>query len=234
MPATGLDTVCAGLTTQQSVDQAGWASLIVRDRAGAHNLRALSPNQGIVMNGSLFGGYYDGYVGRVWARYGSQDLSVDTQAQWGVVRGRVNGAGLLDFGVGDGGGDGGVALTFARPAAADVFSCSSGPFAAGASVERGALIARVAAAFNRSMLLQGDEIPGKSEAGYYKEAVTNHYARIVHAAEADGRGYAFPFDDVTPTGGQDQSGAVMDGNPKALTVTVGGGDVGARMRVQEQ
>jgi len=32
----------------------------------------------------------------------------------------------------------------------------------------------------------------------------------------------FPFDDVAPNGGQDQSGAVMDGNPDVFTVTVGG------------
>lgn len=155
---------------------------------------------------------------------------MDTQAQWGVVAGRVNSSnGDLDFGT-----DGGTALTFAKPSAADIFSCSTGAFAASSSIEKGALVARLAAAFNRStLLLKGGEIPGgASEAGYYTGAMTNHYARIVHAAEEGGRGYAFPFDDVTPTGGQDQSGAVMDGNPGVLTVTVGGGDVGAAMQVQ--
>ena len=50
---------------------------------------------------------------------------------------------------------------------------------------------------------------------------TNHYARIVHGTSLDGRGYAFPYDDVAPTGGADQSGAVVDSNPTLLTVTLG-------------
>ena len=184
------------------------------------------------MNASLFKGYYDNYVAQVWSRYTNSTLSVDTQAQWGILHGRVNVAnGELNFGT----GDGGVALLFPRPSTQDIFSCSTGPFAASSSKEKGALVARLAAAFNRSTLLLagGDEIPGgASEQGYYSGAVTNHYARIVHAAEVGGSGYAFPFDDVTPTGGLDQSGAVIDGNPGVLTVTVGGGGVAAGMQVQ--
>jgi Beta-1,3-glucanase len=51
--------------------------------------------------------------------------------------------------------------------------------------------------------------------------VTNHYARIVHATSLDGRGYAFPYDDVAPTGGADQSGAVSSGSPAQLAITLG-------------
>ncbi|MDI1493308.1 MAG: hypothetical protein OHK93_005096 [Ramalina farinacea] len=231
MPASGLNTICTALATQQSRDNAGWTSLIVTSPGSTTNLRALSPNQGIVMNPSLFAGYYDNYVNQVYSHYSTHSLSVDTQAQWGILAGRTNNAnGALDFGT----GDAGVALTFAKPSTADIFSCSTGPFAASSSIEKGALVARLAAAFNRStLLLGGGEIPGGAgEEGYYGAPVTNHYARIVHSVEVGGRGYAFPFDDVTPTGGQDQSGAVMDGNPGVLTVTVGGGDVGAAMQVQ--
>ena len=45
----------------------------------------------------------------------------------------------------------------------------------------------------------------------------------MHAANVDGIGYAFPYDDVTPDGGPDQSGKVESGNPTLFTVTVGGG-----------
>jgi len=38
----------------------------------------------------------------------------------------------------------------------------------------------------------------------------------------DGRGYAFPYDDVTPDGGHNQCGAVMDGSPQLFTVAFGG------------
>jgi len=58
-------------------------------------------------------------------------------------------------------------------------------------------------------------------ADYYANATTNHYARIVHAAEAGGLGYAFPYDDVTPDGGVNQAGPVSSGSPAQLSVTVG-------------
>jgi len=35
-------------------------------------------------------------------------------------------------------------------------------------------------------------------------------------------GYAFPYDDVQPTNGADQSGEVHAGDPTLFTVTVGG------------
>jgi hypothetical protein len=43
----------------------------------------------------------------------------------------------------------------------------------------------------------------------------------VHATEADGLGYAFPYDDVTPNGGVNQAGPVSSGSPALLSVTVG-------------
>jgi hypothetical protein len=46
-------------------------------------------------------------------------------------------------------------------------------------------------------------------------------APIVHSATADGLGYAFPYDDVTPNGGVNQAGPVSSGSPAVLTVTVG-------------
>lgn len=52
--------------------------------------------------------------------------------------------------------------------------------------------------------------------------VSQHYARLVHAANVDGHGYAFPYDDVTPDGGVGQEGAMSSPNPELLTVTVGG------------
>ncbi|HTJ68262.1 MAG TPA: beta-1,3-glucanase family protein, partial [Actinospica sp.] len=211
MSTSGLDTVCSNLIAQNAADGAGWDKLVVT--SGGKNLRALSPNNGIVMNSSLFSGYYQPYVNQVWSKYASSPLTVDTQASWGSVNGTVSG-GLLSFpGVG----------SFAQPSAADIFSCSTGPFA-NASGEMGALIARISAAFNRSTLLTDTNQPdGENPANYYTNSITNHYARIVHAANLDGRGYAFPYDDVTPNGGVDQSGFVADGNPVLWTVAVGGG-----------
>jgi hypothetical protein len=211
LPSGGLDTICSGLTAQSTADGQGWDQLIVT--SGGQNLRALSPTNGIVMNSSLFSGYYDGYVDQVWQMYSSQSLTVDTQASFGSVTGQVSGGVLTFSGVG----------SYAQPAAADIFSCASGPFSpAGMSTEMLAILPRLAAAFDRStLLIDSDQPDGENPADYYANATTNHYARIVHATSLDGRGYAFPYDDVAPTGGADQSGAVSDPTPSLLTVTLG-------------
>jgi len=218
----GLDQVCSGLKAQDASDHAGWSSLVVPNPKGG-NLRALSANNGITLNSSLFSGYYQPYVDQVWSNYSSKTLSVDTQAQWGTVNGKVNSNNVLDFGAGG---------TFAQPSAADIFSCSTGPFSNTSNIETGALTARISAAFNRSTLLIDAIEPSGGPSNYYQSPITNHYSRIVHAANLDGLGYAFPYDDVTPTGGQDQSGAVNDPSPQLLTVAVGGGNASAGLTKQ--
>ena len=211
LPGGGLDTVCAGLTAQQGADGNPWTDLIVT--SGGQNLRALSPQNGIVLNSSLLSGYYDGYVSQVWQKYESATLTVDTQASYGTVTGQVSGGTLTFPGVG----------SFAAPTTADIFSCATGPFStAGASGPVLAVIPRLAAAFNRSTLLTDANQPdGENPAGYYASAITNHYARLVHATLAGGLGYAFPYDDVTPDNGVNQSGPVSSGSPELLTVTLG-------------
>ncbi|KAG0652290.1 hypothetical protein D0Z07_0784 [Hyphodiscus hymeniophilus] len=215
MSANGLATVCSNLIAQNAKDGAGWNQLVIQ--SNGQNLRALSPNNGIVMNSSLFKGYYQSYVSQVWQKYGSQSLTIDTQAQWGTLVATVVNNVLTFPNVG----------TFAQPAAGDIFSCSTGPFAASSTntAEMGDITARLAAAFNRSTLLSDAVQPDdENVALYYDTSPTNHYARIVHAANLDGRGYAFPYDDVGPSGGADQSGSVSDGSPSLLTVAVGGMD----------
>ena len=211
LAAAGLDTVCAGLTAQQAADGNPWTDLIVT--AGGQNLRALSPQNGIVGNSSFLSGYYDGYVSQVWAMYQSATLTVDTQASYGIVTGQVS-DGLLTF---DGVGE------FAQPATGDILSCATGPFAtAGLSDEMLAIVPRLAAAFNRStLLIDSDQPDGENPSDYYANPVTNHYARIVHAATTDGLGYGFPYDDVTPGGGVNQAGPVSSGSPAQLLITLG-------------
>ena len=211
LAAGGLDTVCAGLAAQQAADGNPWTDLIVT--SGGQNLRALSPQNGIVGNPSFLAGYYDDYVSQVWSMYQSATLTIETQASYGTVTGQVS-DGLLTF---DGVG------SFARPATADIVSCATGPFATGGlSDEMLAIVPRLAAAFNRSTLLTDSDQPdGENPADYYANPVTNHYARIVHAAAADGLGYAFPYDDVTPDGGVNQAGPVSSGSPAQLLITLG-------------
>jgi hypothetical protein len=221
IPANGLQTICADLQAQNAVDGAGWNQLIVAN--SGTNLRALSPNTGIVINPTLFSGYYNRYVQAVWTQYTSSPLTIDTQAQWGTITGTVTNNLLTFPGIG----------TFSQPSAGDIFSCSTGPFAASPTntAEMGAITARLAAGFNRStFLIDSNQPDGEIVSNYYQTAPTNHYARIVHAANTDRKGYAFPYDDVGPSGGQDQSGAVSDGSPALLTVNVGGGEGGSTFK----
>ncbi|CAK7237044.1 hypothetical protein SBRCBS47491_009843 [Sporothrix bragantina] len=224
MPANGLESVCQALQRQHQQDGADWDKLVVRAGPTATDspyLRALSPSAGIATSPGLFRDYYAPYVDAVWQRYLTTPLLVDTQSGWGTATGQVSG-GLLQFpGIG----------AFSEPAAVDIFSCSTGPFAASDSTpELGNITARLAAAFNRSTLLLDNSQPdGETVSSYYANSTTNHYARIVHATTVDGRGYAFPYDDVTPVNGLDQSGAVSSSRPARLTVYVGGlGSVGER------
>jgi hypothetical protein len=70
-------------------------------------------------------------------------------------------------------------------------------------------------------LIDSNQPDGENPGDYYANPVTNHYARIVHAALTGGLGYAFPYDDVTPGGGVNQAGPVSSGSPALLAVTLG-------------
>jgi hypothetical protein len=218
LPSNGLDTICDGLRAQDAIDNAGWSNLIVTNNGA--NIRALSPNNGIVMNNTLFSGYYEPYIDQVWAKYNSNTLTVNTQASWGNVNGTVSNSSLIFSGLG----------SWTKPSTADIFNCSSGAFW-NTIDEIGNVNARLAAAFNRSTLLLDNNTPdSETLSSYYQTSPTNHYSRIVHAANLDNLGYAFPYDDVHPSWGGDVAGTVSDGSPQLLTVIVGGNGAYAKLR----
>lgn len=100
----------------------------------------------------------------VWSRYTSQPLTINTQASFGNVAGKVNNN-VLTYDKGS---------TFPKPTARDIFGCSTGPFATGSNDQTNAIIPRLAAAFNRSTLLVASEQPNKATPDqYYQNAVTN-------------------------------------------------------------
>jgi hypothetical protein len=204
----GLDQVVAGLQALEG-ENADWPKLIYE--SNGRPLRVLSPNNARVMNGgAMFEGFYDNYVDAVWEKYSSEPLTVDTQAQWGVLEGWVQGSELVFDGHG----------SFSKPNTGDIFSCSTGPFRDNKAA-MGPLTARISAALNRSTLLSNGFQPNnETVASFYQETVSNHYARLVHEANIDGRGYAFPYDDVPAPGDVDQSGFVS-GSPQSFTVTIG-------------
>lgn len=211
MATNALSNVCRALKAQEQIDGQPWTQLIVRNAKG-EPLRVLSPNNA-PFNGANFSTYFNGYVDQVYEHYKSQPLYVDTQAGWQRVRGTVGSESVIKFD-----GD-----TFPKPSTQDIFSCCTGPFGDNLTARKLAIIPRLSAAFNRGTLLTSNVTPDPNGPGtFYKSAICNHYSRIVHEQCLDGRGYAFPYDDVCQDGGPDQCGAVYDGKPKLLTLAVGG------------
>ncbi|KAI2633149.1 glycoside hydrolase family 64 protein [Hypomontagnella submonticulosa] len=212
----GVDRIAAGLREQADRDGWPWDKLVV-ERDG-RVLRVLNATHGDAV-GASFEGYYEPYVDEVWAHFHEKQkqggiLKINTQTVPGVVDAEFTGADEVRIGE----------EVFAKPTTADVFGCNSGPFTTGESPTKNAIIPRLAAAFARSALLEADEHPSHPDTFYQREP-TNHYARLVHEHNADGKGYAFAYDDVQPDGGDDQSGKVNAGDPVLFTVIVGGNQV---------
>lgn len=213
MGPDGLRRIVTELRAQAQRDGRPWNQLIYE--SNGRPLRVLSPNNLMVGNENAWGNYWDGYTQAVWDKYRNENLTINTQAAAGNITGRVQGDELQL----------GQAGNFGKPSARDIFTCSTGPFATGSNQARNAVIPRLAAAFNRSILLNtpGNQFPNDSDPSkYYKDVTTNHYSRIIHEVQRDGRGYGFPYDDVVPDGGQDVAGTLFDGSPQLFTVAVGG------------
>ncbi|CEF86766.1 unnamed protein product [Fusarium graminearum] len=224
LPKDGLDQVCEGLKRQGEKDGAGWEKLVVKSDSGS-NLRALSINAAAELHPGLLENYFAPEIDAAWERYQKEDIEINTQAEWGDVKGRVHHDKLVFKDV----GKDKLEFSFAKPSTRDIVSCSSGPFAGGPDVTPAQLNvgARLAAALNRTTLSDNCRQPeGEKVCEYYckgeAEGRTNHYSRICHEVTHEGKGYAFPYDDVGASGGVDQSGFLNDGRPKLLTVHVGG------------
>ncbi|MEU1329010.1 glycoside hydrolase family 64 protein [Streptomyces sp. NPDC005865] len=216
LPDGAVDKIASDLAAQTAKDGQPWDRLVIRGSGGGV-LRVISPQ-------NLMAPYFDkpdqmpfrdlwnGYIDQVWDKYRSTDLKIDLQGGRGVFTGRVSGD-VLTFNGGH---------SFAKPTSKDIFTCNHGPFAnnPGDPDDKKGLLARLAAGFNRSIMLTHPEQPnGTTTADYYRDAVTNHWSRVVHANSPIG--YAFPYDDVRPDGQPDVSGAAHDGNPRRFTVSVG-------------
>lgn len=175
-------------------------------------VRILSPNTAVQIYPTAFEDYLDPYVDAVWAKYVSEDVTVNTnRVEWGIKTGRVSG-GILDFGGG---------ITFAKPSTQSIWSCSILPWTTG-NDEQGNITARLTAAFNRTTLLVNSDQPdGEDPSTYYTNPLTNHYSRLVHEEAFGNLGYAFPYDDVHPTGGISYEGRVQSSHPYKWTATVG-------------
>ena len=220
MAADGFEQVCQEIHEQAQKDGQPWDHLIINDEHG-QPLRILSPNLAS-KSGIDFGQYYDHYIDQAWQHLSDPNntITIDTQAAAGKMSGYVQGDQLQLNSE-----DGAHKASFTKPETKDVLMCDSGPFQTGQGADKDALIPRLAAAFNRSTLTLTHEFP-EAEDLHYQDEITNHYSRIMHEVNTDRKGYAFPYDDVQPTGGADQSGEVHAADATLFTVIIGGGDAG--------
>ncbi|MYS79266.1 beta-1,3-glucanase family protein [Embleya scabrispora] len=213
LPPGALASIASGLRAQHAADGAPWDRLVTTDSSGA-TLRILAPAHSPVD----FGGYWSNYLDRVWSYYRSHTLTINGQGGIGSYSGTVSGDTMVFAGLNTNG------VPFTKPGAVDVFGCASGPLYNSGGDARGAVAARLAAALNRSSLLVGgghNQPDGVAPSGYYTDATTNHYARLVHKYASVG--YAFPYDDVGPTGAAPVDGHLQDGAPTSWTISLGPG-----------
>lgn len=213
----GVTKVCEGLQAQAAADGREWAGMCIAREDGTP-LRVLSPEDysDFIQDGG-FDDYWTQYVDDVWAKYSSEPLTINTQADAGEVQCQVNGD-LLEC-AGDNRG-------YPKPVAQDIWGCNSGPFGIieGDNAVHYAVVPRLCAAFARSTLLieGGNYQPGQSADEFYTVDPTFHYARIVHENQIDGKGYAFAYDDVVADGEEDPAGLVTSQDPELLTFFIGG------------
>jgi hypothetical protein len=174
-----------------------FAPLVVDDT------RVIAPGHGL--DAGLFpADYLAPYIDEVWSTYTGKDLRVTTNA--GTFTGRVRGD-RLTF-------DGPAQVSFAKPSTRDVLFCD-GALAAPNDGTTGPVAAVLGAGFNRSTLVSSADQPTTDPSSFYRAALTNHYAKAVHAATEDGKAYGFAFDDVA-----DFASYVQDTAPTGFRLTL--------------
>ncbi|KAL6790449.1 glycoside hydrolase family 64 protein [Trichoderma sp. SZMC 28013] len=207
--------LCYGLYDQSIRDDYHWLGMCVMSDKG-HPIRVISPNYYHRTHENAFKEYWTNYVDDVWEYYSRTPLIIDTQREFGNVTCLVTEDTMHCAN---------DPHIYSRPTAADIWGCNSGPFARfeNETPIHLAVVPRLCAGFVRStLLLQGGYVqPSLGSNYHYMVSPTNHYSRLVHELQLDGRGYAFSYDDVNPNGNKDASGTVSAGNPSRLTIYVG-------------
>ncbi|RYO99711.1 hypothetical protein DL766_005685 [Monosporascus sp. MC13-8B] len=256
IPSAGLEGdalqgICDDMVAQSKSDGQDWGAMCLRDD-NDEVLRVIAPNMFIQtphlflrpgQNTTMLD-YYKEYVDKVWDKYRTEVLTIDTQAKGvpgpnkggpadpngGGEADPKNGNNLVECGV-----EGDILIcdpqgekhSFTKPTTGDILGCNSGPFAndvATMPISRLRIVPRLCAAFTRSTLLldSGNVQPGPGMDQSYKQNPTNHYARIVHD-HLKGRlkaGYTFAYDDANPAG-EDVSGLLNVPDPESLTIMIG-------------
>jgi hypothetical protein len=185
---------------------AGWQNT-VRTRADGTVLRVLAPGKAAGA-GLLSSTYLDSYIASAWAAYAGKALTV-TPLPNTTYTGRTAGS-VLSFTD----ASGAPVASFNRPSSASVWGCD-GDLPAPNDLVVGPISRTLCAALNRGTLGTIDTQPSTNAADFYRNNPTNVYAKAVHAGMADGKAYAFAFDDV----GNFES-LVNDGDPRSAGIVL--------------
>ena len=216
MPPDAVSQVCKLLKGKASQDGQPWDQLCVTDNSG-NLIRVVAPTTLISNDANAFSTYWDNYINQVWQQYTSQQLTINTQTGAGDVACTSDGNTITCAGDNSG---------YSKPTAEDIFGCNTGPFAIAQSdnAVHQAVVPRICAAIHRATLDQtgGNVQPSLPPSTYYQSTVNNWYSAFVHQVESQGKGYAFPYDDVAPNNNENVSGSVAASDPTLLTVFIGG------------
>ncbi|MFH6688343.1 beta-1,3-glucanase family protein [Cellulosimicrobium funkei] len=190
-----------------ALESAGWGGLVQRAPDGSR-LRALNPSHGIDV-GKISSASIDSYVTEVWNSYRTRDMVVTpfSHEPGTQFRGRVDGDWFRFRN-----GSGQEVAAFKKPDASSVYGCHKDLQAPNDHVV-GPIARTLCAALVRTTALTNPNQPDASSAGFYQDARTNVYAKLAHQQMANGKAYAFAFDDV----GAHES-LVHDGNPQAAYI----------------
>jgi len=189
--------------------QPGWAGSVYT-RSDGTVLRVLAPGKAADA-GQLSATYLDSYITSAWNAYTSKTLTVVPFADQPNIKyfGRTSGT-VMNFT----NAAGQRVASFNKPTSANVWGCD-GNLGAPNDQIIGPIARTLCAALNRGTLGTIDTQPSTNAADFYKNNPANQYAKIVHANMADGKAYAFAFDDV----GNFES-LVNDGGPRSAGITL--------------
>jgi hypothetical protein len=197
----------------------GWANTVYT-RSDGTVLRVLSPGKAAGA-GLLSSTYLDSYISSAWNAYTGKTLTVVPFADQPNTKyfGRTSGN-VMNFTD----SSGAQVASFNKPSSASVWGCA-GDLPAPNDQVVGPISRTLCAALNRGTLGTIDTQPSTNAAQFYQNNPTNVYAKVIHANMADGKAYAFPFDDV----GNFES-LVNDGDPRSAGIVLspfsGGGGGG--------
>lgn len=185
---------------------AATARLVVTG-SGGRVVRVLAPGHA-TRSGLLSATHLKSAIDAAWKRAASKALKVRPFADQPGYTGRTVGSRLVFTRAGV------RVASFAKPSSVDVFECA-GELAAPNDLVVGPIARTLCAALNRGTLTSGKTEPVATPSSYYRTGRFNPYAKAVHAAMADGKAYAFAFDDVAH-----QESLVHDAAPTSVTITL--------------